>query len=184
MLFGKESILLNRENLISYIFEVTKSIKNNEGVALCIEQDKGFEPWLKIELCKILYHHADVKIEDCHWVRTAGKTKRKSVDIVLNNDEWAISLKDRRSNTTDDYYIVLGDLDELKEPQYKKYKKSCVVFLTFSQIETNANLDKKVECELDKKFYTYRDFKFNDYKDFDNKLIKGIKGRIWFAMNS
>lgn len=180
ILCGKGVILTNRDSLINYIFEVTKSIKKNEGVALYIQENKGFENWFKVEICRILCHYAEVNTE-VYDVKT-----KKKIDIVLNGDEWAISLKDRRRNTDDKHCFVMKDLDDLKKAPYKKkYKKSCLVFLTFSEREANTDLDKDIteEFKENKIYYKSKIFKFNDYRMFQDKKIFSLKGRIWFAMN-
>jgi len=98
------------------------------------------------------------------------------IDIVFN-DEWAISLKDRKTKVDKGRSNVLKNLNDLKEAPYNKYNKTCLVFLTFSPSGKKNNYDKKIEHALknDNRIYYKRDFNFKNTKFKDNN-----EGRLWF----
>ena len=155
---------MDAEVLANKIFEIVSLLKENEGLALFAshrtKKGRGFENWLKVELSGILSNYGKVLPEENH------------IDIVFN-DEWAISLKDRKKRGKN----VLDNLNDLKEAPYNKYNKTCLVFLTFSPFGKKNNYDKKIENALknDNRIYYKRDFNFKNTKFKDNN-----EGRLWF----
>jgi len=159
-------------DLAKRIFEIKSVLEKSEGVALYESQEWGFEPWLKVELCGILNRSGNVAQEVYEEVDDG----KKKIDIVFNDDEWAISLKDRKKKTKS----VLKNLDELKNPpySYNKYKKTCLIFLTFPPFKKEANLDENIEIALKKTDRMYKkDFDFMPFNFKNNN-----PGRIWFVV--
>jgi hypothetical protein len=165
---------MEAEVLANKIFEIISLLKENDGVALFAshksKKGKGFEKWLQVELSGILSNYGKVVPEKKHTVNS----KKRSIDIIFN-DEWAISLKDRKKRGKN----VLDNLNELKEAPYDKYNKTCLVFLTFSPFGKKTTYDKKITSSLENnnRVYYKRDFNFKNTKFKYNN-----EGRLWFIL--
>jgi len=164
---------MEAEDFANKIFEIKSLLEENEGVALFASHKsrsgKVFENWLKVELCGILSHYGKVLPE--------VSDAKKKIDIVFNDDnnEWAISLKDRKKRGIN----VLDNLKELKKAPYNKYKKTCLVFLTFSPFGKKIRYDTSITRELNDKKIIPR---IEEFK-FKNTVFKyNNEGRIWFVL--
>ena len=152
---------MEAEDFANKIFEIVNLLKENDGVALCASQKKGFEKWLQVELCGILSHYGTILPEKNHII-----------DIVFN-DQWAISLKDRKTKFYDGRSPIFENLNELKEKPYSEYSKTCLVFLAFPSREiTDDNVCIPTELDNHHRIHYHKDFKFKN----------NIEGRIWFVV--
>jgi len=105
-------------------------------------------------------------------------SNRKRIDIIFNN-EWAISLKDRKRSVYKGRSSLLKNINDLKEAPYNNYKKSCLVFLTFSHKGKKPEYDMDIENAFKKENITYdkKDFHFN------NTVFRyNNEGRLWFVL--
>ena len=160
--------------LVNRIFEIVNLLAENEGVALFASRKKGFENWLKVELSGILQKDGRVELEKNYTVNS----NRKRIDIIFNN-EWAISLKDWKRSVYKGRSSLLKNINALKEAPYNNYKKSCLVFLTFSPRGKKKDYDNKIESAFKKENITYyekKDFPFNNTVFKNNN-----EGRLWFV---
>jgi len=161
---------MEAKDFANKIFKVIRVLEKNEGLALFAshktKKGKGFEKWLQVELSGIISNYGKVVPEE------------NRIDIVFD-DEWAISLKDRKKRGKN----VLYNLNELKEAPYNKYNKTCLIFLTFCPFGKKTTYDKNITSSLEKnnriydKDFTYQDFKFNNTKFKENN-----EGRLWFVL--
>lgn len=160
--------------LASKIFEIVDLLEENEGLALCASKKRGFENWLKVELCGMLSQYRNVLPEKNHTVNS----KKKRIDIVFN-DEWAISLKDRRKWFAKGRSNVYSNLNDLKEAPYNLYEKACLVFLTFCPKGKKNIYDNDIERGLKNlnKIYYHKDFNFKHTKFQENN-----EGRLWWVL--
>jgi len=150
------------KDLANKIFEIKSLLEKNEGIALFVDQEKGFEGWIKVELCGILNKYGKVQAE------------KKRIDIIFD-DEWAISLKDEKANFYEGKSSIFDNINELKDKKkpYSRMSKTCLLFLTFPDREiTDDNIHIQTELDSIHKIHYHKDFEFN------NK----IKGRIWFVI--
>ena len=151
--------------LANRIFEIIELLEKHEGVALFASKKKGFENWFKLELCILLSKYGTVLPEE------------KRIDIVFNN-EWAISLKDRKRSVYDGRSSLMENINALKVAPYNNYKKSCLAFLTFSHKGLKPKYDRNIENAFTKEKITYykKDFQFNKTVFKQNN-----EGRLWIA---
>ena len=156
--------------LANKIFKIKNLLEKNKAVALYVSKEWGFERWLQAELCGILNQSGEISQE----VFEEGDDGKKKIDIVFEG-KWAISVKDRKEDVSE----VENNLEELKEPQYCKYTRTCFVFLTISPAGKNTDIDEEIKNALinNKNKVYKRDFDFMDF-NFKNNY----KGRIWFVV--
>ena len=154
------------EVLVNKIFVIVSLLKENEGVALFANKKKGFEKWLQVELCGLLSNCGNVLPE------------KNKIDIVFN-DEWTISLKDRRTYFNKGRSNVLKNLNDLKKYLYNQYNKTCLVFLTFCPFGNKKKYDNEIDHGLknNKRMYYKIDFNFNNSKYKNNNECS-----LWFVL--
>ena len=151
--------------LVNRIFEIVNLLEENEGVALFASKKKGFENWFKLELCILLSKYGTVLPEE------------KRIDIVFNN-EWAISLKDRKRSVYAGRSSLMENINALKVAPYNNYKKSCLVFFTFSHKGLKPKYDRNIENAFTREKITCykKDFQFNKTVFKQNN-----EGRLWIV---
>ena len=151
---------MEAKDFANKIFEIKSLLENNDAVALFAKEEWGFEKWLQVELSWILSNYGTVVPE------------KNYIDIVFNK-QWAISLKDRKTNFYGSGSPIWKNLNELKKPKYSKYSKTCLVFLTFhSREKTDDNVHISTELDNRHRIHYHKDFKFKN----------NIKGRLWFVL--
>ena len=131
---------MESKDLANKIFEIVSLLKENEGLAIFASQKTGFEKWLQVELSGILSHYGETIPEENHKVSSGYKR----IDIVFDG-KWAMSLKDIKKKGDE----VLYNLKELKKAPYNKYKKTCLVFLTFSPNGKKIKYDENIANVLE-----------------------------------
>jgi hypothetical protein len=152
---------MESEELADAIFEIVNLLEKNDAIALFAKEEWGFEKWLQVELCWILNKYGTVLPERNHII-----------DIVFD-DEWAISLKDRKTKFYDGRSPIFKNLNDLNDEPYSNYNKACLVFLTFPSIDMTKD-NKLISTELNNhhKIYFHKDFNFKN----------DIEGRIWLIV--